>query len=99
MTRRTFGDIDAQARADERVGVVRHAAAHADRVRAAVARGAIDADTGALTIRHVAAFADEVTTGLHVGGADSPATRRVVRMMLDAAGLLGRRGGGSRDDG
>jgi hypothetical protein len=93
MARRSFTQVDAQARAHERIGVKQHAQAHAARVDAALARGAISEDCATLTKHHIAAFADEVATGLHLDGHDSVATRRTVRTMLEQGDLLpkGRR--------
>lgn len=88
MSRRSFAQVDAQARAHERVGVKAHAAEHAARVDAALTKGSISAECATLTKRHIAAFADEIATGLHLDGHDSAETRRTVRMMLTATGML-----------
>ena len=90
MGRRTHAEIDAVARAHERVALLAHADRHAARVDAALAAGKIDAETATLTKRHIAAFAEEAATGLHVDGHDSIETRRTVRRMLEAAGRVGR---------
>lgn len=95
MARRSFHDIDAQARAEERVGVLRHAAEHCRRVDTALAKGVISEETADLTKAHIRAHADEIATGLHVGGNDSSVTRRTVRAMLETAGLLRKSGAAS----
>ena len=92
MKRRSFPQVEAQARAEERVGVKRHAAEHADRVARALASGKISEEVADLTRAHIASFADEIATGLHLDGHDSVDTRRETRAGLERAGLLAGRG-------
>lgn len=89
MTRRSFAEVEAEAVARERLGVKRHAAEHARRVEAALAKGAIGAEEATLTQQHIAAFAGEVATGLHLDdddGDDGPVTRAAVRRALGEDG-------------
>ncbi len=88
MIRRSFAEVDAQARAHERLGVLRHAAEHGRRVDAALAAGRISAETATATKQHVTALAQEIATGLHLDGHDSLETRRTVYRALVADGML-----------
>lgn len=83
MKRRTFRDVDAHARAHERVGVHRAARRHVARLRVAVTRGRMSEEVAALAIRQVELFAADILTGLHIDDWDNALIRPAVRRMLE----------------
>lgn len=80
--RRTFADIDAHARAHERVAMKGHAAQHVERLRKAAASGRISGEAADAAARQVTMFADDVLSGLHVDDENGPMIRKAVRALL-----------------
>ncbi|WP_423606164.1 hypothetical protein [Sphingomonas sp. MS122] len=89
MKRRTFTDIDAHARAHERVSFKRYVDVHIRRLQAAVKRGAISEEAADAAERQLRMFGDDALTGLHIDDHSNPKIRGIVRMMLAQGGQHG----------
>ncbi|RSU21222.1 hypothetical protein [Sphingomonas koreensis] len=89
MKRRTFNDIDAHARAHERVSFKQHVDTHIRRLTLAVKRGDISQDAADVAVRQLRMFGDDALTGLHVDDHSNPKIRGIVRMMLAQGGQHG----------
>ncbi|WP_447727257.1 hypothetical protein [Sphingomonas koreensis] len=89
MKRRTFAEIDAHARAHERVSFKLHVEVHIRRLKTAVARGLISQEAAEAATRQLGLFADDVLTGLHVEDHNNSRIRSTVRLMLAQGGKSG----------
>ncbi|QIG79970.1 hypothetical protein [Stakelama tenebrarum] len=85
MTRRSFSDVDAVARADERCAVTALAEKRAGQIAAQADAGRIGREEADFAARQVRAFAQDVMTGLHRDGADGPKLREALRRMVAQA--------------
>ncbi len=81
MTRRSFADVDAVARADERCSVEALAIRRGEQLRAFADAGRIGREEADFAARQVRAFADNVLTGLHLERPDEPKVREAVRRL------------------
>ncbi len=66
MTRRTFAEVEAAARADERRAVVAHADRYCQSVDALIGRGGVAAEEAQILKDRVRAFALGIGAGLHI---------------------------------
>lgn len=89
MKRRTFNDVDAHARAHERVSFKLHVDTHIKRLELAVLRNQISRDAADTAIRQLRMFGDDALTGMHVEDHSNPKIRGIVRMMLAQGGSRG----------
>lgn len=85
MGRRTFAEIDAHARADERMGFAAQIEVHCGRIDRAVGRGRVNDDQARFLKNALRGLAGETATGLHLGGTDAPGLRHVMRQRIEAA--------------